>query len=470
MKKILLILMCLFLNISFVNAKATVVCVEKIKEGENILCSVTTDEEVVLSYDSSLSLNSKDVSAVSSGNKVTFTKDGNVTFKPNNYKNDKYIITVTYAGGISKEISVNLEKEDITKEDKETTTSTTTKTISTTTTTKVSTTKAKSSDNFLTEITIDEEPIEDFKKTTSKYFYTVPFDTETIKVDAKTSDENAKLKINVPKKLEVGDNEITIAVTSEDNTTKYYKLVVTREKEKTSDTTIKNITVDGYDLDFDKNSKTFHLTIKDENKLNINVELNDKDSTYEIFGNEDLKNESEIKIIVAAANDDTDTYRIIISKEEKEIVKNEEEKSSFSLNYFWIVLISSIVGAGLIILIIYLINKKKKTDDNIEDTKTDIPSEPKNDKDFEKTIINLNIHSRMSKNEKELEKTILTDKSKFDKQVKKEEKELNDEKNKKDSEESKLKKKINDEKTIDKEKEEELEKTVLFKPIEKEHK
>ncbi len=467
MKKILLILTCLFLNISFVNAKSNVVCVEKIKEGENILCSVTTDEEVSLSFDSSLALNSKDVNAISSGNKVTFTKDGNVTFKPNNYKNSNYSITVLYADGTSKTIQVALEKEETTSKKEEEKTSSS---VKTTTTTTAVTTKTKSSDNFLTEITIDEEPIENFKKTTSKYFYTVPFDTEIIKVDAKTSDENAKLKINAPKKLEVGDNEITIAVTSEDNTTKYYKLVVTREKEKTSDTTIKNISVEGYDLDFDKNSKTFHLTIKDENQLNIKVELNDKDSSYEIFGNEDLKDESEIKIVVAASNDDTETYRIIINKKDEIVEAKTEEKSSFSVNYFWIVLIASIFGAGLVILIIYLINKKKNKNDDInnEDTKTNIPKETKNEKDFEKTIINLNIHSRMSKEEKELEKTILTDKSKFEKKVKKEI-ENSDEETKEipKIKDEKIKKDKNKEEKVS---EEDLEKTVLFKPIEKEHK
>ena len=53
--------------------------------------------------------------------------------------------------------------------------------------------------------------------------------------------------------MSVGDNEYTISVTSESNTTKIYKVIVTRaEEEESSSTDVKNIKVKGYNLNVER--------------------------------------------------------------------------------------------------------------------------------------------------------------------------------------------------------------------------
>lgn len=229
----------------------------------------------------------------------------------------------------------------------------------TTTTTTTTTTKAKSDNNYLASIKVNNEEIKDFTKNTTKYFIEVENDVKKANIEAETEDSKSSVKIDGPKELEIGDNEYTIAVTSESNSTKFYKVIITRlDKEASSNTAIKSIKIKGYRLNFDKNSRTFHLNIKPEDtELDITVKLKDKNASYDIEGNDDLKDGSVIRIKVTAEDDSTSTYRIIISKKQKSIIP-------------------LIIAAGaslliiIIVIVIVLVIKKKKNKDNSDDNDT----------------------------------------------------------------------------------------------------
>ena len=219
------------------------------------------------------------------------------------------------------------------------------------TTTTTTTTKAKSSNNYLSSITIDGEEIDDFSKNTTRYFIEVENDVTKVSIDAEAEDDTAEVDIDGPNSLEVGDNEYTISVTSEDDTTKFYKVIVTRkDEEESSNTGIKRIKVRGYNFKFNKNSKTFYLNIdKEDTELDITVTLNDKNASYEIEGNENLKDGSVIRIIVTAEDNSSDTYRIIITKNDT--------------NYTPII-IGVIALIVIIAIIVFIIIKKKKSKNN----------------------------------------------------------------------------------------------------------
>ncbi|MGN1269002.1 MAG: cadherin-like beta sandwich domain-containing protein, partial [Candidatus Aphodocola sp.] len=238
------------------------------------------------------------------------------------------------------------------------------------------TTKAKSDNNYLSSISVNEEELSDFSKTTTKYYVEVDNDTKKISIDATAEDELASVDIDGPKSLSVGDNEYTISVTSESNTTKIYKVIVTRaEKEESSSTDVKNIKVKGYNLNFDKNSKTFYLSIdKEDTELDITVTLKDKNADYEIEGNEDLKDGSEIKIKVTAEDGTTDTYRIIIEKKETNMMP---------------VIIGIIILLIIIIIVIVMvvINKKKKKNSSSKSTKNEVKDKDDNEKTKEMPTI-----------------------------------------------------------------------------------
>ena len=337
---ILFMIMFCFVSIDNLQAKSTYSCNKEVPVDGYITCSVTVDNDAV-KIESDGNVNIYDLKGEKyskiSDYQAVFYESGTVVFGPADDKYSKYIISLLTEDGrpYGSDTRVNVIAKTTVK--------------STTTTT----TKSLSSNNYLSTITVDGEEIENFSKNTSKYFVKVENDVSTISIEAEAEDEKAKVEIDGPDTLKIGDNEYTISVTSENDTTKFYKVIVTRnEEDESSNTDIDNIKVKGYNLNFDKNSKTFYLSInKNTTKLNIEVTLDDEKSNYEIKGNENLKDGSIVKIIVTAEDGSTDTYRIIIQKDSKSNVP------------LIIILISSIIIIGIVVFVlIKRKNKKKKND------------------------------------------------------------------------------------------------------------
>lgn len=337
---ILFMFMFCFVSIDNLQAKSTYSCNKEVPVDGYITCSVTVDNDAV-KIESDGNVNIYDLKGEKyskiSDYQAVFYESGTVVFGPADDKYSKYIISLLTEDGrpYGSDTRVNVIAKT---------------TVKPTTTT---TTKSLSSNNYLSTITVDGEEIKNFSKNTSKYFVKVENDVSTISIEAEAEDEKAKVEIDGPDTLKIGDNEYTISVTSENDTTKFYKVIVTRkEADESSNTDIDNIKVKGYNLNFDKNSKTFYLSInKDTTKLNIEVTLDDEKSNYEIKGNENLKDGSIVKIIVTAEDGSTDTYRIIIQKDSKSNVP------------LIIILISSIIIIGIVVFVlIKRKNKKKKND------------------------------------------------------------------------------------------------------------
>ena len=342
---ILFMFMFCFVSIDNLQAKSTYSCNKEVPVDGYITCSVTVDNDAV-KIESDGNVNIYDLKGEKyskiSDYQAVFYESGTVVFGPADDKYSKYIISLLTEDGrpYGSDTRVNVIAKT---------------TVKPTTTT---TTKSLSSNNYLSTITVDGEEIENFSKNTSKYFVKVENDVSTISIEAEAEDEKAKVEIDGPDTLKIGDNEYTISVTSENDTTKFYKVIVTRkEEDESSNTDIDNIKVKGYNLNFDKNSKTFYLSInKNTTKLNIEVTLDDEKSNYEIKGNDNLKDGSIVKIIVTAEDGSTDTYRIIIQKDSKSNVP------------LIIILISSIIIIGIVVFV--LIKRKNKNKKNDKKGKT----------------------------------------------------------------------------------------------------
>lgn len=375
MKKVKLLFMSLlvfFASIMVVNAEEKLVCDKNTVEvGKSITCSYTIgDEARMIETDSDyLKLDSVSGNGNTQQNdhQAIFQSSGKISFiAKKSGKVDIYLSTENGIGSITT-LPIKIIEPTTTKK----------------TTTTTATTKAKSDNNYLESITVNGEQIESFDKTKTKYFVEVENKVKKATVKATSEDDNATVTIDGPKVLEVGDNEYTISVKSESNTTKFYKVIVTRkDEEESSNTDIKSIKIRGYHLNFDKNSKTFYLNIKKEDtELDITVNTKDKKANYDIEGNENLEDGSVVKIVVTAQNGDTDTYRIIIQKESTNIIPY----------------IIGIVILIIIIVIIVVVMKNKKKKDNDKDDNKDkkannnkevISKTNKNNEDFEneKTI------------------------------------------------------------------------------------
>lgn len=101
-------------------------------------------------------------------------------------------------------------------------------------TTKVNSTRRESSNANLSDFGIIPHDFTGFKYGTTTYDVTVPEDTESIEVYAKTQDSKATVSGTGIKTLEMGKNTFSVVVTAEDGTTKTYTLNIIRGNEENS--------------------------------------------------------------------------------------------------------------------------------------------------------------------------------------------------------------------------------------------
>lgn len=90
------------------------------------------------------------------------------------------------------------------------------------------------------------------------------------------------------------------------------------EKEERSNNYLESLSVEGYELstEFNKYTQTYYVTIgSDVSSLTINAKTESEKATYRVTGNANLKNESNIKVIVTSQNKLTKTYNIIVIKQ-----------------------------------------------------------------------------------------------------------------------------------------------------------
>ena len=237
-KLLLIFLLCMFILIGNVKAFKWECNDLDVNIGDDVTCKLSevdieNNEEIYI-Y-SQLEIYESNVSNPAK-------KDGEITFSTSKVDADRYNVTAESNLNGVKTKTINVK-------------SITTKKTTTTT-------KKKSSNNYLTTIIIDDNQIEGFSKDKTKYYVSVANEVNKVKIDVRVEDENATYDINGPQMLEVGDNEYTIGVTSEDNTTRFYKVIITRkEEDASSNTNISSIKISGYKFNLDGYSKTYHLKI-----------------------------------------------------------------------------------------------------------------------------------------------------------------------------------------------------------------
>jgi len=209
----------------------------------------------------------------------------------------------------------------------------------------------RSSNTELKTLKISEAPI-NFDPKQDTYDISVKNDVTKLDIIATPLDNKSVVTID-NKDLEEGLNEIKITVKSEKGETRTYTLNVTRLKvgEGLSDNNnIKSVKIKNYNINFNPNITSYNLDIKDENKLEFTIEMEDENSTYEIKGNENLINGSKIRIIAKSESGLTKEYVININKEE---AIKEKEKSNIIIPIVFLIV-------SIIVLIIAILFARKK--------------------------------------------------------------------------------------------------------------
>ena len=200
-----------------------------------------------------------------------------------------------------------------------TTTKKTTTTRTTTTSTSTTTTQIiKNNDTTIKEIIIDDisfQIIEDI-------YYTTKNSSVDIKVIL--NDEKAKYSINGNLNLNTGENTITIIVTAEDESTKEYKFIITKEEDLKSNTNIKAY-INEDTINFYNNKATYTVK-KDQESISIECITDNDNAIINIDNPNPTLNYGDniINIHITAEDQTTNNYKLTIYRPKPP----KEEKSS----------------------------------------------------------------------------------------------------------------------------------------------
>ena len=175
------------------------------------------------------------------------------------------------------------------------------------------------------------------------------YTTKNSSVDIKVilNDEKAKYSINGNLNLNTGENTITIIVTAEDESTKEYKFIITKEEDLKSNTNIKAY-INEDTINFYNNKATY--TVKtDQESVSIECIPDNDNAIINIDNPNPTLNYGDniINIHITAEDQTTNNYKLTIYRPKPP----KEEKSS---------IIEKIIPPIFLTSIGYIIFKKKK--------------------------------------------------------------------------------------------------------------
>ena len=215
--------------------------------------------------------------------------------------------------------------------------------------------------------------------TSSVGYFNIPFNSETldytlyvdgnvnyVTLSGELNDEYATTDGFKTYALNGGNTQISINVTAEDGTVRTYRVNVVKVY-KSSNNNLSSLTIEGYEIDFDKNVLEYKITVgSDVTSLNISALVEDYSAWAKIEGNENFQEgENVVTITVYAQDGSTKTYRLLVNKEaEKTIVVDDEENNDESnINTEKVVIIILIIL--VVIGLLYLIFKRDEDEDEI---------------------------------------------------------------------------------------------------------
>lgn len=153
----------------------------------------------------------------------------------------------------------------------------------------------------------------DFKEDKYNYNLKVDNNVENLKIFAFPKDIEAKVEVNKPDTLVVGENKVNIRVTSTSGETQEYNINVTRKAKKNNkDTKLEKLEISGYNLHFDSKKKEYDITAGDKDILISAYPYSEfADVTFQ-----ETKQGNDKVLQIAVKNGDQRTiYKVVIKKE-----------------------------------------------------------------------------------------------------------------------------------------------------------
>lgn len=195
----------------------------------------------------------------------------------------------------------------------------------------------------------------DFHKSTLTYTVHT-YKLEKIDIAVEVDDPTSKYKIDCPEKLIIGDNKAIITVTSVTGKEKQYTILIVNSEVPT-DTRLRNLSVKGLNIGF--NSDKYKYTVRYDKAYKDGVVIYEttvsNNVEVEIVGNQKIKENGVVKVIVKAIDGSSSSEYTITFEKDKRI------------NFFLI--LDIIIGIVLIALISVQAKKRSKRKQALKEAK-----------------------------------------------------------------------------------------------------
>lgn len=211
----------------------------------------------------------------------------------------------------------------------------------------------KGDNNYLKSITLSSGTL-NFDKDIFEYKINVDYNTKELLISAIAEEKTSTVEVVGNKELVVGENIYKIKVLAENKSERIYTIIVNRlEEGKTlsNNNYLANLSIKNHSIAFVKDKLTYDITLTNETSLDLKYDTEDEKAFVKVEGNNDLKNNSVVKIIVTAEDGTTRTYILNIIKEE-------------TFNYTILIIPLAILLLGLVVIIVIKKVKPKKKEVN----------------------------------------------------------------------------------------------------------
>ena len=183
----------------------------------------------------------------------------------------------------------------------------------------VTVTKARSSNNNLSDLKVDGATVAGFSG--SKTSYTINDVTKTsVSITATAVDSKANVSGTGTKSLQYGANSFNVVVTAENGAKKTYKVVINRKDTRSSNNSLKSLSIDKGKIDFNKDTTNYSIKVDhDVNEVNITAAVEDSKANVTGTGKKTIQDYSnEFNIVVTAENGSTKAYTIKVIRKDVE--------------------------------------------------------------------------------------------------------------------------------------------------------
>lgn len=182
----------------------------------------------------------------------------------------------------------------------------------------VNITNPPSSNNNLSSLSVSSGGIS-FNKNTTNYSVSVGANVTSINISAGAEDSGASVSGTGNKSLNYGNNKFNIVVTAPSGDKKTYTVNVNRKDDRSSNSNLSSLKVNGGDLKpgFSKNTTSYTLDVPYSiSNLSVNAKAEDSKSKVSVSGNNGLVAEEKntVTITVTAENGGKKTYTIIVTR------------------------------------------------------------------------------------------------------------------------------------------------------------